>query len=85
MRPAGDQGCLPGVDDSHPPSTSWEEEAERAFEEYEASPEAGLPALKDQLVRHRADQDAEILRAAQLLMARVDPSGMNTGKYRSSS
>ena len=56
-------------------------EAEVALERYETRPGVWQPPLQDELTRTGAGQDAAIIRAAEALMALVDPHGSQSGKY----
>src|SRR5439155_27188274 len=57
-------------------------EAEVAFNQHEVQPDVWEPALRYQLAQTGADRDEEILEAARLLMALVDPPGAAEGKYQ---
>jgi hypothetical protein len=52
-----------------------------AMEQAEQSPQVWTEPLKDVLARAGADQEPEIVRAAQELMALVEPGATGAGKY----
>ena|SRR2546426_12534032 len=58
------------------------QEAEMAMVQYETKPEVWEPVLRDQLAQVGADQDQELLGAAQHLMALLDPPGSAADKYK---
>jgi len=51
------------------------------LEKYEKKPEVYKEPLKDQLTQVAAEKDEEIIRAAQKVMALVDPQQAAKGKY----
>jgi hypothetical protein len=55
--------------------------AEVALAEHENDPETWEAPLKKALVQTQADQDQEIIAAAQKLMAQVNPQQAAMGKY----
>ena len=56
-------------------------DAESVLEKYEKKPEVYKEPLKDQLTQVAAEKDEEIIRAAQKVMALVDPQQAAKGKY----
>jgi hypothetical protein len=56
-------------------------ETEELFERNEREPGALENELKERLAAKGADQDDEIVKAAQELMKRIDPEGARAGKY----
>jgi hypothetical protein len=56
-------------------------EAEVALTQAEKKPEVWQEPLKDALKESRADQDEEIVSAAQKLMGLLDPQQASAGKY----
>lgn len=60
---------------------SGDAEAEMALARYEKQPEVWEAPLKDALTRLGADQDEEIVGAAQSVMTHVNPQQASKGKY----
>ena len=60
---------------------SGKSEAEMALGNYENKPDVWKEPVKDALTQTRADQDEAIIKAAQALMAKVDPQGAARGKF----
>jgi hypothetical protein len=56
--------------------------AQTALEEHERAPQVWQAPLSAELVAVGADTDAQIVAAAQRVMALVDEVGSNSGKYR---
>lgn len=56
-------------------------EAELALEKHEEKPEVWKEPLKDELAQTQADQDEEIILAAQKLMSLADPERARQGAY----
>jgi hypothetical protein len=52
-----------------------------AADEYVHEPEVWRAPLEHALAEIRAREDEELVRAAQAVMAQVDPSGTSAGKY----
>lgn len=55
--------------------------AEYVFAQHEEAPETWQASLASELASAGADQDAELLSAAQALLDLVDKDGTRTGKY----
>jgi hypothetical protein len=55
---------------------------EVALAQHESKPEQWGPALEAELVEVRVGDDAAAVEAAQRLMALLDPTGTQTGKYQ---
>jgi hypothetical protein len=55
--------------------------AESALEQHEQAPEEWEKPLEHQLADAGVDQDEEIVRAAQRLLALADPEGARAGKF----
>jgi hypothetical protein len=70
----GLKGLLQRKFGSHPPVA-------QALAEVDQSPEAAGEALKVGLAGTGADQDVDLVRAAQALLAEHDPEGTAAGKY----
>lgn len=60
---------------------SGKPEAVAALSGYERKPEVWKEPVKDALLEVAADQDHAIIKAAQALLAGVDPQGHAQGKY----
>ena len=56
-------------------------EAEMLVEQHEAKPEVWRAPIEDALKTASADEDTDLVAAAQRLMELVDPAGANSGKY----
>lgn len=56
-------------------------DAEHALTKYEAKPDVWEAPLKDELIQAQADQDEEIIRAAQQVLTLVNPQQAALGKY----
>jgi hypothetical protein len=56
--------------------------AELALERYETEPEIWRLPLQDELIQAGADQDEQVVRAAEALMALFDARGPQVGKYK---
>lgn len=56
-------------------------EHEAALDEYEQHPETAEKPLRDALSEVEADKDAEVVEAAQRVMAAADPDGAAAGKF----
>ena len=57
------------------------QKAEAALDQAERQPESGSPQLAGHLRAVGADGDAQLIKAAQGVFARVDPAGTKAGKY----
>jgi hypothetical protein len=55
--------------------------AERVLAKHEDAPQTWQEPLREELVEARADQDADLVAAAQALMSLVDAAGSRAGKY----
>lgn len=60
---------------------SGKSEAEMALANYEQKPEVWKEPVKDALTQTGAGKDDAIIKAAQALMAKVDPQGAARGKF----
>lgn len=56
--------------------------AEMVLEEHESDPETYEAPLKKKLAETGADQDEEIIQAAQKLLKQLNPEAAATGKYQ---